>query len=113
MDAGIPIVIVNDDMPDINTDKVTIDNSNASFRAVEYLIHQNHRDIAIINGDQNTYTGRERYKGYLEALQTYNIEPREEYITYGYFSNRGGYEAAKSLFPCQSLQQPSIPPTTT
>jgi len=103
MDAGIPIVIVNDDMPDINTDKVTIDNSNASFRAVEYLIHQNHRDIAIINGDQNTYTGRERYKGYLEALQTYNIEPREEYITYGWFSNRGGYEAAKKLI---SLPKP-------
>ncbi|HHY83498.1 MAG TPA: LacI family transcriptional regulator [Clostridiales bacterium] len=97
LEDEIPVVIVNDDMPDIKTDKVVIDNSGASFRAVEWLIHQNHRDIAIINGDQNTYTGRERYKGYLEALQTYNIEPREEYITYGYFSNRGGYEAAKKL----------------
>ncbi len=97
MDDNIPIVIVNDDMPDIETDKVTVDNSNASFRTVEYLIHQNHRDIAIINGDQNTYTGRERYRGYLEALNTYNIRPCEEYITYGYFSNRGGYQAAKKL----------------
>lgn len=97
MDADIPVVIVNDDMPNITTDKVTIDNSNASFRTVEYLIHQNHKDIAIINGDQNTYTGRERFKGYLEALQTYNIKPREEYITYGNFSNRGGYQAAKKL----------------
>jgi LacI family transcriptional regulator len=102
-DDGIPVVIVNDDMPSFQTDKVTVDNSNASFRAVEWLIHQNHRDIAIINGDLGTYTGRERYKGYLEAMQTYDIKPRDEYITYGHFSNRGGYEAAINLL---SLEKP-------
>ena len=72
----IPVVIVNDDMPDINTDKVTVDNSNASFRAIEYLIHQNHRDIAIINGDQNTYTGREGIRAF-GALLTYQVQPCE------------------------------------
>jgi len=102
-DDGIPVVIVNDDMPSFQTDKVTVDNDNASFRAVEWLIHQNHRNIAIINGDLDTYTGRERYKGYLEALQTYDIKPRDEWIACGHFSTRGGYEAAKSLL---SLQQP-------
>ena len=94
---NIPVVIVNDDMPGFGTDKVTVDNVNASFRAVEYLIHNNHRDIAIINGDQGTYTGRERFKGYNEALRTYDIPLREEYVTYGHFSNRGGYTAAKEL----------------
>lgn len=102
-DDKIPVVIVNDDMPDFEADKVTVDNANASFRAVECLIHNNHRDIAIINGDQDTYTGYERYKGYLEALQTYDIQPRDEYITYGQFSNRGGYLAAKHLL---SLEHP-------
>ena len=94
---NIPVVIVNDDMPGFGTDKVMVDNVNASFRAVEYLIHNNHRDIAIINGDQGTYTGRERFKGYNEALRTYDIPLREEYVTYGHFSNRGGYTAAKEL----------------
>lgn len=103
LDEGIPVVIVNDDLPSIQTDKVTVDNDNASFRAVEWLIHQNHRDIAIINGDLDTYTGRERYRGYLEALQTYDIKPREELITSGHFSNRGGYQAASSLL---SLENP-------
>jgi LacI family transcriptional regulator len=103
IDDGIPVVIANDDMPSFQTDKVTVDNSNASFRAVEWLIHQNHRDIAVINGDLDTYTGRERYKGYLEALQTYDIKPRDEWIAYGHFSNRGGYEAAKYLL---SLKRP-------
>ena len=100
---SIPVVIVNDDMPGFDTDKVMIDNVNASFRAVEYLIHNNHRDIAIINGDQGTYTGRERYNGYLEALRTYNIPLRDEYVTYGQFSNRGGYTATKQLL---SLKHP-------
>ncbi len=103
LDEGIPVVIVNDDLPSIQTDKVTVDNDNASFRAVEWLIHQNHKDIAIINGDLDTYTGRERYRGYLEALQTYDIKPREELITCGHFSNRGGYQAASSLL---SLEKP-------
>ena len=102
MDDGIPVVIVNDDMPSFVTDKITVDNANASFRAVECLIHQNHRDIAIINGDPDTYTGRERYRGYLEALQTYDIKPRDELITCGHFSNRGGYEAAKYLLTLEN-----------
>jgi LacI family transcriptional regulator len=99
---NIPAVIVNDDMPDFDTDKIIIDNINASFRAVEYLIHNNHRDIAIINGDQGTYTGRERFKGYIEALRTYDIPLRDEYVTYGQFSNRGGYTAAKELLALEN-----------
>jgi LacI family transcriptional regulator len=99
---NIPVVIVNDDMPDFDTDKIIIDNINASFRAVEYLIHNNHIDIAIINGDQGTYTGRERFKGYIEALRTYDIPLRDEYVTYGQFSNRGGYTAAKELLALEN-----------
>ncbi|HBG75371.1 MAG TPA: LacI family transcriptional regulator, partial [Clostridiales bacterium] len=60
-DDGIPVVMVNDEMPSLSTDLVAVDNANASFRAVEWLIHQNHRDIAVINGDPDTSTGRERY----------------------------------------------------
>lgn len=94
---GIPVVIVNDDMPAFSTDKVTVDNANASFRAVEWLVHQNHKDIAIINGDTGVYTGRERLRGYLEALQVYDIPIRDEYMTCGCFMTKGGYEAAKVL----------------
>lgn len=100
---GIPVVIVNDDMPAFVTDKVTVDNANASFRAVELLIHQRHRDIAVINGDEAVYTGRERLRGYLEALQTYDIPVQASYITCGRFITRGGYEAAKTLL---TLQRP-------
>ncbi len=102
-DDGIPVVMVNDEMPSFSTDLVAVDNANASFRAVEWLIQQNHRDIAIINGDPDTSTGRERYKGYLEALRTYGIEPRDQWVTCGHFSNSGGYEAAKSLFSLEHL----------
>jgi LacI family transcriptional regulator len=102
LDAGIPVVIVNDDMPAFRTDKVTVDNSNASFRAVEWLIHSNHRDIAIINGDTEVYTGRERLKGYLEALQVYEIPINKQFITCGHFSHKGGYEAAKTLLTLET-----------
>ena len=87
LDDGIPVVIVNDDMPGLETDKVTVDNASASFRAVEWLIHQNHRDIAIINGDQNTYTGRKVPRAIWRHLRL-DIQPRNEYITFGHFSTR-------------------------
>jgi len=100
----IPLVIVNDDIPELKTDKVLVDNASGSFRAVERLIHLNHRDIAIINGDRISYTSLERYKGYQEALQTYGIPENKQWVKWGNFTNTGGYTAVKEL-----LQSPRRP----
>ncbi|NLY61500.1 MAG: LacI family transcriptional regulator [Clostridiales bacterium] len=93
----IPVVVIDDDFPTLETDKILVDNMNASFQAVEKLIKMGHKRIGIINGQKNSYTSKERYAGYLKALQKYQIDVDEDIIKWGNYSNHGGYSAAKKM----------------
>ncbi len=95
---NIPILIVDDKIPGFETDVVLVDNAHASFRAVERLIHANHRKIAILTGPQNSYVSQERLRGYQEAMQTYNIPIPEQGVRCGDFTTEGGYAAVKELY---------------
>jgi len=94
----IPIVVVDEMLPGFETDAVLVDNAHASFRAVEHLIHQNHRHIAILSGRKNSYVSQERLRGYIKALQTYKIPVEDKWIKWGDFRTKGGYAAVKALY---------------
>jgi len=95
---GIPIIIVNEDIPGFNTDKVLVDNVGASFRAVERLIHSNHTKIAIINGPPHSWVSQQRFEGYRQALEAYNLPVESRWIKCGNFTTVGGYLATKEFF---------------
>jgi len=97
IDAETPVVLLDHLIPGIHTDAVTVDNSNASFRAVERLILENHANIAIIDGPEDSYVSQERLKGYCAAMETYNLPIRENWIQRGAFTRTGGYHAVKAL----------------
>lgn len=52
---------------------LTIDNTDAAFRAVNYLIQLGHRNIATIVTPAHGVTGRDRLAGYKKALQQADI----------------------------------------
>lgn len=101
----IPVVLIDHLIPEITTDAVIVDNENASFRAVERLILEQHRRIAIIDGPNDSYVSQERLRGYNEAMQTYNLAVQADWIQQGAFTQTGGYYAAKQL--CASAQPPT------
>ncbi len=103
--ANIPVVIVDDMIPGIETDVVLVDNAHASFRAVEHLIHANHRKISTLAGPRHSYVAQERLRGGMEAMQTYDIPVQEEWIKFADFTKEGGYAAVKQLF--SSSKRPS------
>jgi len=55
-------------------DQVRFDGRRAEFRATQYVIEQGHRRIAFV-ADTRWPWFRERYEGYLEALEAYGLEP--------------------------------------
>ena len=59
---------------------VTIDNVEASYIAVTYLIKKGHRNILGIFGNTNINISRDRIKGYCKALKEYNIPILKENI---------------------------------
>lgn len=97
-DAGVPVVLMDRAFQNAEFDCVRIDNRMAAFRAVNILIEQNHRKIAVICSDsENEYTGYERYKGYLDAMEQAGIEVPAQYQKTGRHSIEFGQESMREL----------------
>lgn len=80
INQGMPIVMFDRVANEINCDKVIIDDSRAAKRAVEKLISKGCKNIAIITTKDYVSVGRLRTKGYLQALNESNKEPKASLI---------------------------------
>ena len=98
----VPCVVVTNDMSGVafpNLSSVCVDSREACRCAVETLINQGHRRIAIVGGERViSDTGRQRYEGCLDAIRAQGLEFDED-LDYRAvrFSYQGGYDAAASL----------------
>lgn len=96
-DSEIPVVLVDREVKSANFDGVFIDNYKGAFDGVEALIHAGHRKIGIIAGPATSRPGKDRLKGYLEALRLYGIPVNEAYVQHGDFRWESGYHLAQRL----------------
>ncbi|MCR5627439.1 MAG: LacI family transcriptional regulator [Lachnospiraceae bacterium] len=94
--ANVPVVLVDRSLADETYDCVKIDNRSSAYRAVNYLIEQNHKKIAVISSEVE-YTGEERFKGYMDAMEKAGIPVKEEYKCCGTHSMEYGSEAMNRL----------------
>ncbi len=70
---GVPLVVVDRPLDDLDVDTVLVDNAEASERAVDHLIRVGHRRIGFVGTTIERYTARERLSGYRTALDKANI----------------------------------------
>lgn len=77
---------------------VDTDNVGGAYMATKHLLELGHRRIGIVACNTNS-AGDDRYKGYLQALEEYDIDTNPCLIAYGDFSLNSGYEATKRLIP--------------
>lgn len=94
---GISIVLLDRDIQLSGFDGVFLDSYKGAFEAVNLLIDNGHKDIAIIAGLITSKPGIDRLNGYIEALRLNNIPIKEEYIMYGDFKTEMAYELTKKL----------------
>ncbi|WP_400164600.1 LacI family DNA-binding transcriptional regulator [Brevibacillus sp. TJ4] len=103
---GIPMVIATrEPLQMTNYDFVGVDNIAGSKMAVEYLIANGHRRIALLGGSPQISTWRDRKQGYLDALTQAGIEIDESLVMEGPITRKGGIEIVERI-----LRHP-IPPT--
>jgi len=96
-EKGIPVVLVDYGSSSSICDQVLVDNIGAVYEPVQYLINNNHKRIALINGDLKSFTGRERFEGYRRALADYMIEIDERYVKNTYFNEQCAHDALIQL----------------
>lgn len=94
---GTPVVLVDRDVKTANFDGVFIDNYKGAFDGVEALIRAGHRKIGIIAGPATSKPGKDRLKGYLEALRLYDIQVEDDYVLYGDFKWESGYNLTQKI----------------
>jgi len=94
---GIPVVAHSREVKSPGVDNVLASDAEGALQVTRHLIHLGHRKIAIICGPQELSTGRERLRGYIEALTEAGISVRESLIKVGAFQRSFGAEAAAQL----------------
>ncbi|WP_179343546.1 LacI family DNA-binding transcriptional regulator [Winogradskyella ursingii] len=80
MSQGMPIVMFDRVIPEINCDKVIVDDFKGAKNAVKKLVDQQCKNIAIITTKDYVSVGKLRTQGYLEALEEGGITPKAKLI---------------------------------
>lgn len=96
-EAGMPLVAVSRQVPNLSVDCVLVANKEGARQAVEYLIGLRHHRIALISGPARISTAKERLRGYEQALAAAGIPVSADLVQYADFRQAGGYEAMRSL----------------
>jgi LacI family transcriptional regulator len=111
---GIPLVLVDRLIPQINVDSVAIDNREAASEAATRLISAGHRKIGIVTGAQSDdiapirllmNTGVERVEGFCQALSDADLEMHPTMIRWGAINQEAAREQTRILL--QSAKKPS------
>lgn len=80
---GTPLVLIDRYIPDFETDYVVSDNAGGGYRATEHLIILGHTNIGFAYSDAanlQTTSVKDRWRGYCQALQEYNLTYAETLI---------------------------------
>ncbi len=92
-----PIVVACQYLKDKNIPNITIDNRAASKAITEHLLRLGHKRIAFLCGSDDLPLYRDRYNGYLDALDNHGIAADDSLLQYTSPSITGGFEGTESL----------------
>lgn len=98
-----PLVLLDRALPDSDCDLIVSDSASGARKLVEHLIAVGHRDIAHLTDTEDTSTGRERLRGYKEALEAAGIPFRRELVFTTTVDRIGGYRATQEILSLEKL----------
>ncbi|MDP3915468.1 MAG: LacI family DNA-binding transcriptional regulator [Bacteroidota bacterium] len=94
---NIPLVFFDRAVPEIETDKIVVDDFAGGFRVTQHLIDQGYKRIAHLAGTQNLMAYFDRKKGYLDALRKNNIQFDESLVIINTLTSDEGVSAVQQL----------------
>lgn len=99
---GIPVVFFDRALENVKATKVTVNQHEGAFLAVEHLIQRGCTRIAHIAGPRHLAIAVDRLNGYLCALAKHNIPVNEDYILYCEDFEKDALEKVKLLFSLEN-----------
>lgn len=106
--SGLPIVLFDRLIADINSHKVGANNFEGGYQATTHLIKNGFQRIAHITIKSPFSITTERLKGYQQALHDNGIPNRDEYIKYCAYDNLNelDQEVTKAIESLMALPEP-------
>lgn len=96
-DNGLPAVLIARTVGSANVPVFRGDDAYGIGLATDHLIGLGHRRIAMIGGTDETSTGRERYRGYVVAMERAGLEVRPGWRLPGPRTKQAGFETTGSF----------------
>ncbi len=96
----IPAVVINNESDFFPT--IRADREKGTYEAIKYLIDQNHRHIAFINGISSYITSKDSMRGFKHALSDANIDWKQQIIKESDWTFEGGFNAMTEIIQEQT-----------
>ncbi|MDF2723249.1 MAG: LacI family transcriptional regulator [Paenibacillus sp.] len=77
---------------------VNVDHFLSGQKVANMFAKRGHRKVGVVVPDVSSTAVRLRLKGFVETSQELGLQVEENWIKYGSFSERGGYQAALAIF---------------
>ncbi|MDR1798379.1 MAG: LacI family transcriptional regulator [Bifidobacteriaceae bacterium] len=94
---GIALVNVIRSSRDSASPTVLANDREGAYEGTRYLLELGHRRIGLVGALDTADSGRERLRGYTDALESYGLSPDPALIQRGPFTKEFGVEATQSL----------------
>jgi LacI family transcriptional regulator len=101
--GAFPLVLIDRALPDADCDLIVSDSAAGARRLVEHLISVGHERIAHLSDAEDTSTGRERVRGYREALEAAGLPFQEDLVFRTTVDRIGGYRATQEILALDRL----------
>ncbi len=92
-----PVVLLDRPVARMRCDCVMTDNFSGAYEATEALIRAGHTRIGVIAGDTELFIGRERYEGFLKAMEQNGLAVNPGHVIYGQFDKQITYGKVSRL----------------
>ncbi len=103
IESGFPLVVIGS-LSNKDICQIDIDNYSAAREVVNYLVAQEHKEIAmIVHAPLVYYAAFDRLRGYREALKEAAIDYRKELVKIADYSEESGYQAMQELLSLPRL----------
>jgi len=94
---GLPAVLIARSVEGADVSVFRGDDAYGTGLATNHLISLGHSRIAMIGGTDQTSTGRDRFQGYLNAMEKAGLEVKPEWRLPGPRTKQAGFEAAQQF----------------
>ena len=98
----IPFVVLGEPENKFDVNWVDINNKMGGYIAVAHLMENRYKRIAFISGNLSDTFNKNRFSGYLEALEKYGAEPVQELVFKDVSGKEEGYRLANRLLEMEN-----------